>query len=47
MTLRLGEGMEEYDFFVPFGTYERCKQLLNELCDEEGPLANTDTETHF
>lgn len=28
MTLRLGEGMEEYSFFVPFGAYEKSREIV-------------------
>lgn len=31
MTLRLGEGMEEYSFFVPFGAYEKSREIFTAL----------------
>lgn len=33
MTLRLGEEMEEYQFFVPFGAYEKSMEIAAELSE--------------
>ena len=33
MTLRLGEVMEEYQFFVPFGAYEKSMEIAAELSE--------------
>ena len=35
ITARIGHSMETYQFYVPFGAYEKAKKLLAEFFSEE------------